>query len=112
MIVSVFHEVVDEFPGVWPRAASGLEDERDKVDVWISVKFVLLSPLCHVSWAGAGCGNKTRAAGERSNNGNIKVRGGTVEVKDKVHARTLPLTVHDAGESWHLLFNEHLGAPV
>ena len=51
-IVSVFHVVVDEFPGVWPRAASGLED------VWTSVKFVLPSSLGHMSWSGAGCDNE------------------------------------------------------
>ena len=53
--------------------------------MWISVKFALLSALGHVSWAGAGCSNKGRIAGERSNNGNIQVRGRTVEVKDKIH---------------------------
>ena len=57
-VVSVFHEVVDEFYGMWSGAAGGLKDERDKVDVWISVKFTLLSYIGHVSWAGAGCGNK------------------------------------------------------
>ena len=37
--------------GVWSRTAGGLKDERDKVDVWISVKFALLSSLGRVSWA-------------------------------------------------------------
>ena len=40
-----------------PGRPSGLEDERDKVDVWISVTFGLLSSLGHVTWAGAGCCN-------------------------------------------------------
>ena len=54
----------------------------------------------------------TRAgfAGERSNNGNIQVCGRTVEVKNKVHSRVLPLTVHDTSEGRHLLFNEDFGA--
>ena len=60
--VSVFHEVADEFSGVLSRAAGGLKDERDKVDVWISVEFALLSSFGHVSWAGAGSGNKGWAA--------------------------------------------------
>ena len=79
--------------------------------MWISVEFALLSSLGHVSWAGACCGNKGRVAGERSSNGNVQLRDGTVEVEEKVHACMLPLSVH-AGESWHLLFNEHLGATV
>ena len=40
-----------------------------------------------------------------------RLRDGTVEVEEKVHACMLPLSVH-AGESWHLLFNEHLDATV
>ena len=31
---------------------SGLQDERNEVDVWISVKFDLLCSFCHVTWAG------------------------------------------------------------
>ena len=34
----------------------------------------------HVSWSGAGCCNKGRVAGERSNSGNIQVCDRTVEV--------------------------------
>ena len=56
--------------------------------------------------------DKRRVVGKRSNNGDIQVRGGTVQVENKVRARMLPLTVHHAGESWHLLFDEHLGATV
>ena len=97
--------------GLSASAAGALKDEKDNVDVWISVEFALLSSLGHVSWT-AGCGNKGRVAGDRSTNGNIQVRDGTAEVEDKVHARMLPLSVHDAGESWDLLFNEHLGATV
>ena len=53
---------VDELFGVVSRAASGLEDEGDKVDVWISVKFDLFSSLGHVTWAGVGCRNASWAA--------------------------------------------------
>ena len=86
--------------------------EGNKVDVWISVKFVLLSPLCHMPRAGAGCGNKRRVAGERSNNGNILVRSGTVEFENKIHARVLTLTVNNTSESRYFLFKEHHGAAV
>ena len=38
-VVGTFQEVADELFGVASRAAGGLQDERDKVDVWISVEF-------------------------------------------------------------------------
>ena len=68
-----------------------------------------------LSWPcvlGAGCGNKGRVAGQRSNNGDIQICDGTVEVEDKVLARMLPLSVPDGGESPYLLFKEYLGATV
>ena len=110
--VSVSHEIAGEFSGVWPRPACGLEYERDEVDVWVSVEFALFSSFGHASRAGAGCSNEGWVAVKRSYNGNIQVRGGTFDVEDEVHARVLPLTVHDAGESWNLLFDEYLGATV
>ena len=51
-VVCIFHEVADELLGVISRAACGLQDERDKVDVWISINFDLLCSLGHVIWAG------------------------------------------------------------
>ena len=39
--LSASHEVVDELFGVVSRAASGFQEERNKFDVWISVKFDL-----------------------------------------------------------------------
>ena len=42
------------------NSAGGLKDERDKVDVRISVKIGFLSSLGHVSWSGAGCCNEGR----------------------------------------------------
>ena len=53
-IVCVFRAVADELLGVISRAACGLQDERGKVDVWISVEFALLSSLGHVTWARSG----------------------------------------------------------
>ena len=35
----VSHEITDEFSGVWARSTCCLEDERDEVDVWVSVEF-------------------------------------------------------------------------
>ena len=40
-VIGIWHEVANEFPGMWARPTCGLEDERNEVDVWISVKFVL-----------------------------------------------------------------------
>ena len=74
-VVCVFHEVAAELLGVLSWATSGLQDERGKVDVWISVKFDLLCSLDHVAWAFAGCCNEGPDAGKRRDNGDIKVRG-------------------------------------
>ena len=49
-VVSVPHEVADEFSGVWTRSTCGLEDERNGVDVRVSVKFALFCSLGHESW--------------------------------------------------------------
>ena len=35
-----------------------------------------------------------------------------LRVEDKIHARMLTLTVHNASESRYFLFNEYLGATV
>ena len=43
-----------------------LQDERDKVDVWTSVKLAPFSSLGHVTWAGAGCSNQSRVARNRN----------------------------------------------
>ena len=59
------------------RAASSLQDERDKVDVWISVKLVFPALLA-MTWAGAGNSNDGRVAGECRHNGDIEVRGGAM----------------------------------
>ena len=84
-------------------------DERDKVDVRISVNFDLLCSLGHVTWVGAGCGNEGWAVGEWRDNGNIKVRGGTVWVKDKIHAR---VSIHRTSEGRDGLLDVHIGAAV
>ena len=79
----------------WSGGCQWSQCERDEVDVWISVDFGLLSSLGHVAWAGADCCNEGPGAGKRRHNGNIEVRGRTVEVEDKIHTRMLPLSVHD-----------------
>ena len=111
-IVCVFRAVADELLGVMSRAACGLQDERDKVDVWISVEFALLCSLGHVTWAGAGCCNEVWAAREWSDNGDIEVRGGTVLTKDKVHACMFHLAIHHTSEGWDGLLDVHLSAVV
>ena len=113
-------------------AASGLEDEWDKVDVWISVKFDLLRSLGHKSWFCAGCRDQGRTARERSNNGDIPgrvlaaaMRAGLLETGDTmatsryvvepiviengVHARMFNLAIHHASEGWDNLLDVHLG---
>ena len=111
-VVCVFHEVADELLGVVSRAARGLQAERNKVDVWMSVKFDLLCSLGHVTWAGAGCCNEGWAAGEWRDNGDIKVRGGTVLIKDEIHACVFDLAINHTSEGWNGLLDVHLGAIV
>ena len=82
------------------------------VDVWIPVKFDLLCSLGPVTWAGTGCWSEGWAAGECRDDGDIKVRGGTVLIKDKTHARVFDLAIHHTSEGWNLLFDVHLGATV
>ena len=94
------------------RAAGGLQDERDKVDEWISVKFALLSSLGQVAWAGAGRRNEGRAAGKWRDNGDIKVRGVAILIKDKMHASMFDLAIHHTSEGWNRLFDVHLRAIV
>ena len=69
-----FMKLLMNFFGVVSRAASGPQDERNKVDVWVSIKLDLLGSLGHMTWAGAGCCDEGWVAGERRNNGNIKIR--------------------------------------
>ena len=111
-IVSIFREVPDELFGVVSRAAGGLQDERDRADVWTSFKFDLLSSLGCVTWAGAACNNENWAAVERSHHGNIEVRDGAVVIKNEVHARVFHLSVHHMSESWNRLLDVHLSAVV
>ena len=54
-VAGISHEVADGFSGVWTRSTCGVEDERNEVDVWVSVEFVLLSSFGHESWFCAGC---------------------------------------------------------
>ena len=68
-----FMQLLMNFLAWYPGAACGLQDEWDKVDVWISV---LLCSLGHVACAFAGCCNEGWAAGEWRDNGDIEVRGG------------------------------------
>ena len=50
----------------------GLEDERNEVDVWVSVKFALFGSFGHISWSGAGR-DQERTARERSNKREIQI---------------------------------------
>ena len=110
--VSISHEVVNEFPGMWARPTCGLNDERNEVDVWIPVEFVLLRSLGHKSWFCAGSRDQGRIARERSNNRHIQIRDWTVKVKDKIHPSVFSLSIDNTGESRYLLFNEYLDATL
>ena len=111
-VVCVFHEVADELFGVVFRAACGLRDERNKIDVWISIKFDLLCSLGIVNWAGAGCCNEDWAAWEWRDNGDIEVRGGTILIKDEIHACVFDLATHRTSEDCNGLLDVHLRAIV
>ena len=111
-VVSIFHEVADELLGVESRAASGLQDERNKIDMWISIKFDLLRSSGCVTWAGTGCSNESWAGRERDDNGDIKVRGGTIAIKDEIHASVFDPTIPHTSEGWNGRLDVHLGAVV
>ena len=97
---------------MWARPTCRLEDEKNEVDVWISVKFVPFRSFGHKSWFCAGCCDQGRTAREGSNNGKIQIRDRTVKVKDKIHPSVFSLSVDNTGESKYLLFNEYLCATV
>ena len=73
-VVSISQEVANEFPGMWAWPTCCLKDERDKIDVWVPVKFGLLRSLGHKSWFCAGSRDQGRTARERSNNRDIQIR--------------------------------------
>ena len=56
------------------RPACGLKNERNEIDVWVPVKFVLLRSLGHKSWFCGGSRDQGRTASERSNNRDIQIR--------------------------------------
>ena len=93
------------------RVTSGLQDERNKVDVWISIKFDLLCSFGHVTWAGAGCSNDSWAGRAWRDNGVIKVRGGTILIKVKIHACMFHLAIHHASEGWNGLLDVSSALP-
>ena len=72
--VRISQQVVNEFPGMWTRSTCCLENERDKIDVWIPVKLGLLRSLCHKTWFCAGSRNQGRIAREGSNDRDIQIR--------------------------------------
>ena len=47
-VISISQQVVNEFPGMWAKPTCGLDDEGNKIDVWISVKFVLFRSMGHI----------------------------------------------------------------
>ena len=79
----------------WSGAASGLNAKGTRLMCGYLSNLVFSASLGHVAWAGADCCNEGPGAGKRRHNGNIEVRGRTVEVEDKIHTRMLPLSVHD-----------------
>ena len=77
-MVGVFHEGADELLSMVSRAACGLQDEGDKVDVWVPIKTDLLGSLGHVTRPGTGCGSEAWAGRERGGNDDIYVLGDAV----------------------------------
>ena len=45
-------------------------------------------------------------------NGDIKVRGSAVLIKDEIHACVFNLVIHHTSEGWDGLLDMHLGAVV
>ena len=56
------------------RAASGLQDERNKADMEMSINLTFSALFCHVTWASTGCSNESWAGGGWRDKGDIKVR--------------------------------------
>ena len=89
-----FRELLMNFLAWCPGRPEVPQDERNKVDVRVSIKLDLLCSLRHMTWAGAGCCDEGWVAGERRKNGNIKIRGGDIVIENEVHARLFHLSVH------------------
>ena len=78
----------------------------------ISVKFDLLRSSVHATWADTASSNEGWAAGDWRDNGDIEVRGGTILIKDEIHACVFDLATHRTSEGWNGLLDVHLGATV
>ena len=111
-VVSISQQVVNEFPGMWTRSACCLKNERDQIDVWVSVKFGLLRSLSGKSWFCAGGRHQGRIAREGGNDGDTQIRDRTVKVEDKVHPSVFSLSVNDTSKGRYFLFNEYFDPTV
>ena len=73
-VISISQQVVNEFPGMWAKPTCGLDDEGNKIDVWVPVEFGLLRSLGHKSWFCAGSGHQGRTARAKSNDRDVQIR--------------------------------------
>ena len=53
-----------------------------------------------LTWALGGRCNEGWTAGKGRDNGDIEVRGGTILIKDEIHACVFDLAIHHASEDW------------
>ena len=86
---------LNELFGVVSTAACSLQDERNKIDVWISIKFDVLCSLGIVSWASAGCCNEGLGLlGNGQTMATPRFVVVPILIKDEIHAcvSTWPLT--------------------
>ena len=111
-VIGISQEAANEFLGMWARPTCALEDERNEVDVWISVEFVLFRSFSQKSWFCAGSRHQGRIAREGSNDRDVQIRVWKVKVKDKIHPSVFSLSIDNTGESRYLVFNEYFGATM
>ena len=97
---------------MWARPTCGLKNEKNKIDVWVPVEFVLPRSLGHKSWFCACSRDQGRTARERSNDRDVQIRDRTMKVKDKVHPSVFSLSVNNTRKGRYFLFNIYFDPAV
>ena len=100
------------FSVVWTRSACGQSMKGTRLMCGYLSILVLSALLAMCPGRVLAAATRDGLQEKRGNNGYIQICGRTIEVEDEIHTRMLPLSVHNASEIKHLLFNEYLGATV
>ena len=95
-----------------PGSACCLQNEWDKIDVWVPVELGLLCSLGRKTWFCTGSSNQRRIAREGSNYRDVQICDSAMKVKDEVNPRTFRLSVDNTSEGRYFLFNEYFDPTV